>query len=333
MTKPIKIIYGMLASMIISLCSVDLPAQFLIPEAPANLTMTMVWQETPTGHQLEWEASEHASSYAVYTRSWDFENQSASEWTLLEKTTATGLFIELDVNELHAYRVTASNDQGESEAGTAVAGAMTAIGPRIADEDLVELMASRKGTGLVNANGKKPAERVQLGEVYHYQAMTAADLLPGWLPAGEIVYSLLQGPVGMSIDAASGVLSWTADVVGSFTVEIAAEDQGSQVRSTKTWTLESLGTVGVSDEPAFLDTTLFPNPASDLLTLRFHSRSAAVELRLLSLDAALLYSTSLRTSSGVNSHSIDLSGFAAGSYMLQLSNDAGTATLPLSISR
>ena len=72
---------------------------------------------------------------------------------------------------------------------------------------------------------------------------------------------------------------------------------------------------------------LSPNPAKNASTLRFTTASAKpIEVALISLDGKILWTNHLQAQAGENSLPIDVSGIAAGVYMVNLSDGKQCST-------
>lgn len=94
-------------------------------------------------------------------------------------------------------------------------------------------------------------------------------------------------------------------------------------------TTQFSGFVGIEELPGLADLILFPNPVVEQLGLRLSSDAArTLSLQVLDRSGALVLDLSTW---GVNGSAIgnwDISALASGSYLLRLSDGAGTATLP-----
>jgi len=86
-----------------------------------------------------------------------------------------------------------------------------------------------------------------------------------------------------------------------------------------------IGNVSVEEQEAFTELEVFPNPATDALNVNFSSKTnQSVELRLVSVTGEAVYSNSLSNISGDVNHKIDVSNFAKGIYILNLTSTEGT---------
>jgi len=86
-----------------------------------------------------------------------------------------------------------------------------------------------------------------------------------------------------------------------------------------------IGNVGVEEPEAFAELDVFPNPATDALNVNFHlENSLSIEMRLVSVTGEAIYTDKLTNVSGTISHKIDISNFAKGIYILNLTSGEGT---------
>jgi hypothetical protein len=83
--------------------------------------------------------------------------------------------------------------------------------------------------------------------------------------------------------------------------------------------------VSVKENEIFSDLTIYPVPATDILNVIFGSpANSDVELRLVNVTGEAIYSSRLNDPSGEMNHRIDVSGFAKGIYILNLSSSEGS---------
>lgn len=87
-----------------------------------------------------------------------------------------------------------------------------------------------------------PPNPVRLNDLYRYQ-VDAFD------PNGDaLTYWLVSAPVGMAIDAHSGLLVWNPSAIGSYAIEIAVSD-GIAAPTTQSYTLAVVAPVKLNDPP------------------------------------------------------------------------------------
>ncbi len=76
-----------------------------------------------------------------------------------------------------------------------------------------------------------------------------------------------------------------------------------------------------------LSLSLYPNPATEQLTISFEmDGSAAAELMVIDITGKALYFENIFTANGENNHQIDVSNLSQGIYLLQLRMDGSVAT-------
>jgi hypothetical protein len=86
-----------------------------------------------------------------------------------------------------------------------------------------------------------------------------------------------------------------------------------------------IGNVGVEETENFAQLGVFPNPASDALNVNFRlEQNQTVEMRLVNVTGEAVYSNVLSNVSGEISNSIDVSNFAKGIYILNLTSAEGS---------
>ncbi|MCK4568672.1 MAG: C10 family peptidase [Bacteroidales bacterium] len=86
-----------------------------------------------------------------------------------------------------------------------------------------------------------------------------------------------------------------------------------------------IGNVGVEEEEAFTKLEIFPNPATDALNVNFKlDGNQTVEMRLVNVTGKAVYTDVLTNVSGVINNSIDVSDFAKGIYILNLTSTKGS---------
>ncbi|MCR5550335.1 MAG: C10 family peptidase [Bacteroidales bacterium] len=83
---------------------------------------------------------------------------------------------------------------------------------------------------------------------------------------------------------------------------------------------------GVEEYSGLEDLTVYPNPASDAIHVRFSlDEVSAVNCRLTDLSGKTLRTESIPAESGENSYTIDVSSLSSGFYMLEMSTSKGKA--------
>jgi hypothetical protein len=83
--------------------------------------------------------------------------------------------------------------------------------------------------------------------------------------------------------------------------------------------------VGVQEKESFTNLNIYPNPATNALQVDFSSAiSQTIEMRLVNVTGDAIYSSTMANVSGAISKSIDVSDFAKGIYILNLSSAEGS---------
>ncbi len=83
--------------------------------------------------------------------------------------------------------------------------------------------------------------------------------------------------------------------------------------------------VGVEEKEAFTQLDIFPNPTTDALNVNFKlNRNQTVEMRMVNVTGEAVYSKLLSNVTGNISKSIDVSNFAKGIYILNLTSAEGS---------
>ena len=86
-----------------------------------------------------------------------------------------------------------------------------------------------------------------------------------------------------------------------------------------------VGNVGVDENYGFNNLSVFPNPASETLTITFDTdNSEVISLRLISVTGELVYTEQATGITGTYAKSIDLSEMAKGIYFLNITSGEGT---------
>lgn len=94
-------------------------------------------------------------------------------------------------------------------------------------------------------------------------------------------------------------------------------------------TTQFTSTVGISELPGISELVLFPNPVTDALSVRVNT-TEALQLDLVVMDAQGRVARNLPswTVSGSTYRNWDISDLASGSYVLRISDEKGTRSLP-----
>lgn len=85
----------------------------------------------------------------------------------------------------------------------------------------------------------KPPKQTSIGELYTYDADAVSND-----SSAVITYYLVEGPVDLTIDSVSGLITWTPTVGGYFRVKIKAESNLGG-KSFQDWSVKVLGPTGI----------------------------------------------------------------------------------------
>lgn len=92
------------------------------------------------------------------------------------------------------------------------------------------------------------------------------------------------------------------------------------------WSASYSMTVGTEEKENFAGLTVFPNPASDKLSISFNmNETQNVKLELVTLSGVVLYAENLTAFAGNYSNTINVSAYAKGIYLLKLKSDRATS--------
>lgn len=126
-------------------------------------------------------------------------------------------------------------------------------------------------------------------------------------------------PTGMTLSSSNNTLTWPSPVRGTYPVNIAARVQGDSLLERQTYTLviSPDTTTSVSEEGASSWLLVYPNPASERITVESASpliNDAIVEI----IDARGLAVRGINIPRGESRITIDLRDLPAGSYSLRI---------------
>ncbi len=141
-------------------------------------------------------------------------------------------------------------------------------------------------------------------------------------------FSLVTTPSGATINATTGVFSWTPSATGSFTFKIRVTDNGvpvlfdeEQITVTVTTTLvakQHLTTIQQPEE-GFNKTGIYPNPVRDQFTVMLDPSVSGISGILTNVNGVIMKKISYRAVSA-GKLEISVSGFVPGTYLLKLNN-------------
>lgn len=300
-----------------------------IPSIPGNLEIDVVVPDNPAEPMtasLVWEASDDADGYRVYAKPLG-ENWQGGQFELLGETTTTTYDITTAVDIVsgaYAFFVAAYNGDGDSPASNVVS---SACGREWNDGDLSEY----NGTGLtaiVSTPGKTTHERM----VYRYDVNSLAEYTA--TPVGAVEYSV-EGPAGMDIDRATGVILWTPSAAGTYGVTVTAKELTGAKFDQQMWQIEVQpeGVTSVGEDNTLPSVSLYPNPTTSRVTTTFAARAGQAQLAIADAHGTQVLTRSVSTTEGLNTVSLDIQNIASGRYFLSIISGGKTAVLPLTIAR
>lgn len=160
---------------------------------------------------------------------------------------------------------------------------------------------------------------------------TASDVDAGQTKS----FSLIGAPSGATINATSGVFTWTPATAGSYTFKVRVTDNGSPAKYDEE---QITITVSAAKIPGSITTReeileglivkVYPNPVKDKVTITLPLRSGPVGLTIVNLQGVLI-STSQYLINGDGRVQINTSSLAPGSYFLHLKTSLGRKTVKL----
>jgi hypothetical protein len=106
---------------------------------------------------------------------------------------------------------------------------------------------------------------------------------------------------------------------GNYTVEVF-----NSFGCSTTSTITTVNDVGIEELGALSLVNVYPNPASENVTIELNiSKAMDVQIRLMNITGQVIWSENEAQLSGVSSKTIDLKTIAAGMYQLQISTNEG----------
>jgi hypothetical protein len=85
--------------------------------------------------------------------------------------------------------------------------------------------------------------------------------------------------------------------------------------------------VGISEDQAFGEMYIYPNPANDILNINFNSEiMQSFDIKIMNMAGQVLYTEKVENHSGQFDKTIDVSSFAKGVYILSLNGTRGIVT-------
>jgi uncharacterized repeat protein (TIGR03803 family) len=159
-------------------------------------------------------------------------------------------------------------------------------------------------------------------------------------PGQTKTFSLIGAPGGATINASTGVFSWTPTATGTFTFKVRVTDNGApilyseqSVTVTVTATALMVTTTAneltankqVEDKVTGVKSKLYPNLVTNQFTVEFGISVQQVQVTIADLKGVVVYS-GIQTVNG-RQLQLDASSFSAGQYFLQVQSTQGTEVL------
>jgi uncharacterized repeat protein (TIGR03803 family) len=150
---------------------------------------------------------------------------------------------------------------------------------------------------------------------------------------GQVLsYSLINAPAGASINATTGVFTWTPTTSGSYSLTVRVTDNGSPalydeeqitVTATNSFVASTEQTQSATVQAKAM---LYPNPVVDKFYISLNEPSDEVIVRLINISGAVI-STDQYNLSGKNQLELNASQLQRGIYMIELQTKQGKQTL------
>lgn len=299
------------------------------PDAPSDLNVTLDYNENDGSYSavFKWKAPRGANSigsrvdgYRLYARDLMMEG---SEFIEVKRSTETSVTLTTEVNiccSAYTFYVKAYNEDGASDESNRVS---TVCGRDYNDGDFNDYLGTGESEIVSN-----PPQKAELGEEYEYDPMVLNDIRNG---AGEVTFSLVKGPSGMTIDPATGVVSWTPRETGLYNVQISAKLEGTSQVHDQMWGVQV--SASASSVPMFINgsSSIFPNPAVNDLTIKLLPSLSATELRVCDMLGRKVLDAS--ANAGEESVRLDLRSLGAGAYFVHIKNASEERVIPFNVVR
>jgi hypothetical protein len=131
-------------------------------------------------------------------------------------------------------------------------------------------------------------------------------------------------PQGASISQGQGTNSIQVDFSGS-AVSGSMTASGSNLCGTgpaSSIDITVMVCTGITENQLLSQIIIYPNPVHGLLNIAIRGAEKQLSLKITDLSGHLLYKKELANLSETEGHQIDVSGFAAGVYLVKLQNDS-----------
>lgn len=315
---------ALLALFALLVCGAAAHAQRLMP--PTDLAVEITVEGNipgtiiPAYHAtLTWKGHGTAKAYNVYVKRFA-DSMPAFEKFFTTRDTRVVIDAQLDIAGAgFAYYVTAVADNMESDPSNIVS---TACGRAFNEGDL-----SRYDGGGSTRFVSDPPMKARVGSQYRYDVNVVGETIES--QRDQIRFSLDRAPDGMTIDASTGVITWTPRETGSYSVAVIASADASSNDNRQTWTVEAStqGAAAVAWNGIDNTSAAYPNPATSAVTFRLPKHAVGATARVIDIKGAVLSGRSLNASD--SEITVDVGGLASGLYFLQVE----TVAIPFSVTR
>ena len=144
----------------------------------------------------------------------------------------------------------------------------------------------------------------------------------------KLTYSLIGAPGGASIDATTGMFTWTPTKTGSFTFNVRVTDNTGlydeeQITVTVTKTLVAMNEseMNVNNK---IEANIYPNPVQDKIHINTQQALSEATIRIIDLKGSVIISNTYQYK---NNFEIDATHLPSGMYILQLQTANGIQSL------
>lgn len=146
-------------------------------------------------------------------------------------------------------------------------------------------------------------------------------------------YSLIGAPAGASINATSGVFTWTPATAGNFSFKVRATDNSPQalydeesITVTVTNSFAAMSAAQEDKAVTKIEAAIYPNPVSDKAYITLAAPAEEVTVRIVDINGKLI-STNVYHAAGKNRIEINAAPLSRGIYFAQLQTTEGNIAL------
>jgi hypothetical protein len=153
---------------------------------------------------------------------------------------------------------------------------------------------------------------------------------PVQITAGSVYIATIEVQAG---DDAFMLSNGTDDNDGAQALYLGSDDAWyNWIGLTTTMRLNLNPNVGISENQDLTGIQMFPNPANDMLTVKFNANeSNDIRVNVIGMDGKMVYSQSVNAFSGQFTSRISLEGVANGLYSVQVISDNTTFTQKVAV--